>query len=50
MITAQDSTVEVELVRGGGGVFDIDLDGGRVYSKHATGRFPTDEEVRGLLP
>ncbi len=40
---------EVELVRGGGGVFDIDIDGARAFSKQETGRFPTDDEIRALL-
>lgn len=36
---------EVELVPGVGGVFEITVDGRLAYSKKATGRFPTDEEV-----
>jgi len=36
---------EVELVPGGGGVFDITVDGRLAYSKKQTGRFPTDEEI-----
>jgi len=32
-------------VKGKGGVFDITVDGKLAYSKHKTGRFPTDEEV-----
>ena len=40
---------EVELVKGGAGVFDITIDGALVYSKRKTGRFPTDEEVRSLI-
>ncbi|MCP5151840.1 MAG: hypothetical protein H6983_09425 [Ectothiorhodospiraceae bacterium] len=39
---------EVELVRGSGGVFEITVDGALRYSKRATGRFPTDDEVRAL--
>jgi len=38
-----------ELVRGSGGVFDVVVDGAKVYSKHATGRFPEPGEVVGLL-
>lgn len=41
---------EFELVKGKGGIFDIMIDGALAYSKHKTGRFPTDEEVRALLP
>jgi selenoprotein W-related protein len=36
---------EVELVPGVGGVFEITVDGRLAFSKKATGRFPTDEEV-----
>lgn len=32
-------------MRGSGGVFDVHVDDRLIYSKHATGRFPTDEEV-----
>ena len=41
---------EVELVPAGGGVFEITVDGRLAFSKKATGRFPTDEEVSGLGP
>lgn len=37
--------VEAELVTGGGGVFDVTLDGKLVYSKGRTGRFPEPGEV-----
>jgi selT/selW/selH-like putative selenoprotein len=40
---------DVELVKGGAGVFDITIDGALVYSKRKTGRFPTDDEVRTLI-
>jgi selT/selW/selH-like putative selenoprotein len=30
------------LIRGGGGVFDVVVDGERVYSKHQTGEFPDE--------
>jgi len=36
-------------VRGSGGIFDVVVDGAKVYSKHATGRFPEPGEVVGLL-
>jgi selT/selW/selH-like putative selenoprotein len=35
----------VTLKRSGGGVFEITVDGRLVYSKKATGAFPTDEQV-----
>ncbi len=40
---------EVTLIEGGGGVFEIVRDGALVYSKKATHRFPTDEEVDALI-
>jgi len=40
----------VELVGGGSGVFNIDVDGARVYSKHETGAFPTDDDIKRLFP
>jgi len=39
----------VTLRRSGGGVFEIMVDGRLAYSKKATGRFPTDEEVRATV-
>ena len=41
---------DVELVKGGGGVFEITADGANVFSKRDLGRFPTDEEVDALIP
>lgn len=40
---------EVELVSGARAAFEIIVDGKTLYSKLATGRFPDDEEVLGLL-
>jgi selT/selW/selH-like putative selenoprotein len=39
---------EVELVKGGGGVFEITVDGRLAFSKKALGRFPTDAEIDAL--
>ena len=39
---------EVELVPGVAGVFEITVDGQLAFSKKATGRFPTDEEIDAL--
>ncbi|MDG2358019.1 MAG: Rdx family protein [Planctomycetaceae bacterium] len=41
--------VEAELIKGGGGVFDVVLDGALIYSKHETDRFPTDDEILSQL-
>ncbi|MFY0614569.1 MAG: Rdx family protein [Hyphomicrobiaceae bacterium] len=45
----QNPSADVTLVRSGGGVFEITVDGKLAYSKKATGRFPTDEEVTACL-
>ena len=37
--------LEFELVPGSRGVFDVDLNGQRVYSKHDEGGFPRYGEV-----
>jgi selT/selW/selH-like putative selenoprotein len=39
---------EVELVEGGGGIFDITVDGRLAFSKKSTGRFPTEDDLRAL--
>jgi predicted Rdx family selenoprotein len=39
----------VELIAGGGGVFDVVVDGEKVFSKFAVGRFPNDGEVASLI-
>jgi len=35
-------------VKGGGGVFEIAIDGKLAFSKKQLGRFPTDDEVDAL--
>lgn len=37
--------LDAELIRGGGGIFDVAVDGVVVYSKAQTGRFPSPGEV-----
>jgi selT/selW/selH-like putative selenoprotein len=46
---ARMPTAQIELRRSGGGVFEIAVDGRLAWSKKATGRFPTDEEVIDTL-
>jgi len=41
--------VDPELIRGGGGIFDVTVDGKLVFSKHRTGRFPDPGEVEALI-
>ena len=39
------SLAGVELVPSGGGVFEVDFDGDRVFSKRDLGRFPEEPEI-----
>jgi selT/selW/selH-like putative selenoprotein len=41
--------IEAELIRGGGGVFDVVADGDLVFSKYEVGRFPNKKEVLDKL-
>lgn len=38
-----------ELIGGGGGVFDVVVDGRLIFSKHEIGRFPEPGEIAGLI-
>jgi len=42
--------IDATLVKGGGGEFEIALDGTLIFSKKAAGRFPDLEEVLAKLP
>jgi selenoprotein W-related protein len=44
-----ETGVRPELVEGGGGVFDVTVDGERLFSKRYEGRFPEPGEVAALL-
>lgn len=37
--------VDSQLVRGGGGIFDVTVDNKRIFSKHDEGRFPAEKEI-----
>ncbi len=39
---------EIELLAGSGGVFEITQEDRLLFSKKATGHFPTDEELQAL--
>ena len=41
--------VDVELIPSGGGVFEVEVDGERIHSTKATGRFPEPEEIVAAL-
>ncbi len=47
MKVAPDASVS--LRRSGGGVFEITVDGQLLYSKKATGKFPTEAEIEATL-
>ena len=41
--------IKVDLIKGSNEVFDVDIDGKVVYSKHTTGRFPNQGELLMLI-
>jgi selenoprotein W-related protein len=41
--------IESELIKGDKGIFDVEVDGRRIFSKHEAGRFPKNEEILELL-
>ena len=41
--------IKVDLIKGSNGVFDVEIDGKVVYSKHTTGRFPNRGELLMLI-
>lgn len=45
----KEKGVQPELVESKGGVFDVEVDGRLIYSKHQTLRFPTNEEILNQL-
>jgi|TARA_B100001964_G_scaffold212259_1_gene248220 selT/selW/selH-like putative selenoprotein len=44
----KQNDTEVDLVKSGGGVFEITIDGNLAFSKKRMGRFPNDEELTDL--
>ncbi len=41
--------MEIDLVRSGGGAFEVSVGGKKVFSKLALKRFPAYREIPGLL-
>ena len=39
----------IDLIRSGGGVFEVELDGQLIYSKKRTGRHCSPEEIFALI-
>jgi len=36
---------ETVMTKGSGGIFDVAVNGQMIFSKHQTGRFPTQDEI-----
>jgi selT/selW/selH-like putative selenoprotein len=49
MILKLRPSAQVSVRRSSGGVFEIRVDGRLAFSKKATGRFPTSEEIADCL-
>jgi predicted Rdx family selenoprotein len=45
----QEFSVKSDLVRGTDGVFDLGVDGDRIFSKDEAGRFPTEGAILNAL-
>jgi len=43
------SGVEILLVPGSGGVFDVKVDDSLIFSKNKIGRFPNEGEITNLI-
>ncbi len=37
--------IKPQLIKSGGGVFEVIVDGKKIFSKKETGRFPKNEEI-----
>ena len=42
--------LDTTLIKGGGGQFDVKLDGRMIFSKKEHGRFPDPDEVISQIP
>ncbi len=50
LLTNHQHDIEsLTLVMGGKGIFDVEVDGDLIYSKHETGRHPDPGEVLAAL-
>ncbi|PIE61733.1 MAG: hypothetical protein CSA29_01810 [Desulfobacterales bacterium] len=45
----KETGITPELIPGSGGIYDIMADNTVVYSKHATGKFPENNEIIDTL-
>lgn len=48
-LTDKFGPIKTELIEGANGVFDVEVDGQLVYSKHKTGTFPRYREIIDLI-
>ncbi len=48
-MTFADDLGEVALLPGGGGIFEVRLNGERLWNKKAAGRFPEPKEIKQLI-
>jgi selenoprotein W-related protein len=48
-ILKKNFDVDIELVAGSNGIFDVSLDGNMIYSKSEQGRFPQPAEIIKLI-
>ena len=49
LLTFGERLGEVALVPGGGGIFEVRLDGELLFSRKAAGRFPETKEIKQML-
>jgi predicted Rdx family selenoprotein len=45
----KNGATDIELRPGKSGQFDVTVDGALKYTRSKTGRFPTDDEIEGLV-
>ena len=45
----REAGADTELVRGDNGIFDVEVDSRRIFSKHEAGRFPEHDEILAAL-
>jgi selT/selW/selH-like putative selenoprotein len=48
LIQGIDATAEVELIRAGDGIFEVERDGALIFSKKAEARFPEEQEIEAF--
>ncbi|HHD64797.1 MAG TPA: SelT/SelW/SelH family protein [Desulfobulbaceae bacterium] len=49
MYAAFGRDIDVELIAGSGGVYEVIVDGKSIFSKKQTGRFPNEGEIVALI-